>query len=172
MSQDGKTTSISVDATQDASSFVAYSIKWLYDMEAVDNPVVIQDLYLRIYGEDPRIQDVDLLMDKYGKKMLIYIRLSLLGRMFKSVERKSVIGVLDRVQKVLPRFSFRVITDRKLFDLALERIKQGVKHEKASSNTGPSPADSGNAKVSESPEHQLQQASDLLPDKTEQSKPE
>lgn len=163
-------TSIEVNAEEmDTSSFIANSIKWLYDMELVTHPAVLQDLYVRVYGEDKRIVDADFLLDQNQRKMLVWIKLNWFGRLFKFAEKQSVTACLDRLQKVLPRYSFRVITDKNLFNTALERVVKGAVNEKAGTVSEHSKSTNPSSEASNEQGSRLQSSQDLLPDQKESS---
>lgn len=102
-------------------------LKFLYDTELVDDPQLINNMKLNIFDISGSIQEVDLLSSYHHKSMLVWLDLSWFGKKF--LEKRIVAGVTDRVQQLLPNFRFRVTTDRKIFDLALVRVKTVLKGE-------------------------------------------
>lgn len=109
-------------------------IKFLYDMELVDDPQLVNNMKLNVFSISASVRDVEFLSSYQHRSMLIWLDLNWFGRKFLS--ERIVAGVTERVQALLPQFRFRVTTDRKIFDLALARVKtalKGVPNEKVPS---------------------------------------
>lgn len=114
------------------SKFQFAGLKFLYDMELIDDPQLINNMKLNVFDVSNFIRDVEFLSSYHHKSMLIWLDVSWLGK--KLFEKSIVAGVTDRVQQLLPNFRFRVVTDRKIFDLSLEKVKimmKGASHENA-----------------------------------------
>lgn len=111
----------------DKGKFQFSGLRFLYDMELIDDPQLINNMKLNIFDVSGSIKEVDLLSSYHHKSMLIWLDVSWLGKKF--LEKRIVAGVTDKVQQLLPNFRFRVTTDRKIFDLALERVKTVLKGE-------------------------------------------
>jgi hypothetical protein len=115
-------TEIPID--DELNRMVPAGLKWLYEMEAVNSPVLQNNLYGNLYAF-PHVKDVELIMDRYQRKMLIYVKFSWFVQKFLKGRRKELImAMLDQLQALLPSFEFRIIEDRTLFDLALKRMEQ------------------------------------------------
>lgn len=129
---------------EEKGKFQFAGLKFLFDMELVDDPQLINHLKLNILSVSPSIKDVELLTSYAHKSILIWIDLSWLGRKFS--EKRIVAVVTDRVQQLLPNFRFRVVTDKKILDLAIERLKAAIggKNEKVP-NKSPSDAGTGSS---------------------------
>jgi hypothetical protein len=109
---------------EERGKFQFAGLKFIYDLELVDDPVLINNLKMNILDVSTWIQDVELLSSYNHRCMLVYVKMGWIGRKFfhKTIED----GVLDRVKQLLPRFKFRVVTDRKIMDLALEKVKYAL----------------------------------------------
>lgn len=110
---------------REKGKFQFAGLKFLYEMELVDDPQLINNLKLNIFDISSSIRDVEFLSSYHHRQMLIYIELSWFGRKFlqKGIEAE----ILDRVQQLLPNFKFRVTSDRKILDMALDRVKTVLK---------------------------------------------
>lgn len=115
---------IQVEQENDLNRMAPAGLKWLYEMESVNSSTLQNNLYMNLYAF-PNVVDVEMIIDKYQRKMLIYVKFSWFVRKFlKARKRELIIGMLDQLQELLPSFEFRIIEDRKLFDLALKRMEQ------------------------------------------------
>ena len=102
-------------------------LKFLYDMELVDDPQLINNMKLNVFDVSSSIKDCEFLSSYHHKSMLIWLDVNWIGKML--LEKRIVTGVTDRVQQLLPNFRFRVTTDRKIFDLALAKVEAVLKGE-------------------------------------------
>lgn len=108
----------------DKGKFQYNGLQFVYDMELVDDPQLINNLKLNIFSISGYVREVELLSSFQHRQMLVYVELSWVGRMF--FKNVIVTGVTERVQSLLPRFKIRVITDHAILDLALERVKAAL----------------------------------------------
>lgn len=125
---------------EERGKFQFAGLKFLYDMELVDDPQLINNLKMNIFDVSAHIRDVEFLSSYHHKSMLIYLDLNWFGRTF--LQKRLSIDTLDRVKQLLPNFRFRVVTDRKIFDLALEKVRIALKgdaNEKSNPGTGVAP---------------------------------
>lgn len=106
---------------EDKSKFVNSAINWLYKMECLEDPVIQSHLYHNIYSQSKRIIDCEILIDKKTKAMLIYIKLSFLGKLFKRTKKIIIENILENLKYILPKYSVRVITNKTILDLALTK---------------------------------------------------
>jgi hypothetical protein len=100
------------------------ALKWLYEMELVSDPQLINNLKLNIFNVSGFIKEVELLASQERLQMLIYVELSWIGRKF--FQKPIIAGVTDIVNALLPRFRIRVVTDRGILDLAVAKVKQAL----------------------------------------------
>lgn len=123
------------------------SLKFLYEMELVDDPQLINNMKLNVFSISGCINDVEFLSSYLHKSMLVYIELNWLGRTF--LKKRIESGVTDRVQQLLPNFKFRVTTEKRILDMALEKVKTALKGETneklSNSSTDGSNSDSGSS---------------------------
>lgn len=108
----------------DKSKFQYEGLKWLYEMQLLDNPQLINNLKMNILLVSTSIRDVELLVYREKKQMLIYINLTWYGRKFK--KDQIFIEVEEVVSQLLPSFKFRVTDDFNILTLAIERVKQAL----------------------------------------------
>jgi len=107
---------------EDPSSYAKAGMQWLYDLNLVKSPAVMSNLLGNILAYDKGILNAEVLTDRFDKKMLVYIELTRWARWFrqKSIER----GLIEALQEILPEWSFRIIFDKKIFEIGLERSQK------------------------------------------------
>lgn len=110
---------------EDKGKFQYSALKFVYDLELVDDPQLINNMKLNIFSVSSQIKEVEMVASYHTKSMLIWIDLAWLGKTF--LKNRIEMGVLDRVQQLLPNFRFRVVSDRVILDLALEKVKKALK---------------------------------------------
>lgn len=99
----------------------ANGLKWLYDMQLVEDPQLINNLKLNILVTSRYIREVEILSSQAHKSMLVYLEVGSIARFF--FKKRIQAEALDRLQQLLPSFRFRVIFDRQILDLAVEKVK-------------------------------------------------
>lgn len=138
-------------------------IRWLYEMELLQNPQLIDNLKLNIFMQHKRIKDVEILVDQSRKGILIYLKLNWWGNKFNQEEIK--FSVEELMSNLLPNFRKRIIFNRDIFQMALDKAKELVRGNNEKSNNN-SNVVSNNQNTSKSG---LPTTSDLLPDQKEQA---
>lgn len=151
-------------------------LKFLYEMELVDDPQLINNMKLNILDISGTIRDVEFLSSYNHRAMLIYVDVNWLGKTFfmKQIEA----GILDRVKQLLPNFRFRVTADRKILDLSIEKVKTALKGEPNENANKPVTSNVPNASenqrvaipVAEATSTELPKESDLLQDSKVETK--
>jgi len=101
------------------------SIKWLYDMEMIDHPQLINHLKLNIYTLTKNIKNVELLFLQEQKSMVIYYELGFFDRILGGYKDNNLI-ITDLIGQLLPNFRLRIVNDKKLFDLILKTAKEAI----------------------------------------------
>lgn len=98
-------------------------VKWLYEMELLDDPQLINNLKLNLLTISKNIVDVELLsLHNIGRKeMLIWVDLNWWAARFQDV--RILAEVLSMVGELLPNFTFRITKDRDIMDKALQNVK-------------------------------------------------
>lgn len=148
----------------DKHKFQGSGLRFLYEMELVDDPQLINNMKLNILMLSNSIKEVEFLSVYETKQMLILLELSWFGRTF--FRNHICAAVQERVQQLLPNFSFRVTDDPKIMDAAKERVRlvlQGGKDEVSSNSDAASEPGSGAS------QSKLQEESDSVPDSEESS---
>lgn len=170
---------VKIPFNDEGEKFIPSALKWLYEMEALNSSALLNNLYANIYASSRHVKDVELLIDRNNKKMLIYMKFSWKAKLFLGVKKRTATLVLDNLQELLPSFEFRITEKRELFDLALENAKKvalGGRDEESdeSPDSGTDDDSNGNDDGSSSEEQssELQEASDILSDQEEQTKSE
>lgn len=97
-------------------------VKWLYEMELLNHPQLINNLKLNIFATSTRIKEVEFLIYRERKAMLVLLDLSWLGRKF--FKKKIFHDVQDVLSQLLPSFQFRVTDDTKIMEMAVEKVKK------------------------------------------------
>ncbi len=108
-------------------------LKWLHELEVLNHPQVINNIKLNIFITSKHIKEVELLIYREKKSMLVLVELGWFGRKF--FKKRIFEDVHNTLQQLLPSFRFRVTDDPAIMNLAVERVKQalsGGTHEKAS----------------------------------------
>lgn len=139
------------------------ALSWLYEMEVLNSPTLQQNLQENILLSDFRIKSCEILLLKDFKDILIYIELGFFNRIFRG--STICIEVASLIKRMLPSYRVRVITDRKIFELSLTKVKEyyGGFDENSNNSTHDESKQSSNS------EDQLPEASNLLPDQEEQT---
>lgn len=109
---------------EEKGKFQYSALKFVYEMELVDDPQLINNMKLNIFNVSRHIMDVELLSSYHTKSMLVFIDLTWFGKLLR---KRIEVDVLDRVQQLLPNFKFRVVSDRKILDMSLEKVKTALK---------------------------------------------
>lgn len=105
----------------DDKDYTKASSRWLLEMNFLNNGYVKNAIYANVYNASSYIVDAELLVDQYNKRMLIYLKLSFFGRLFRKEDDvdREVITVL---KDALPEYEMRVIYDKNLFQKATEML--------------------------------------------------
>jgi hypothetical protein len=113
-------------------------LKWLQELELVNDPQLINQLKMNVLICSPRIKEVEFLIYRENKSILVLLELSWLGRKF--FKRSIFAEVEDVISQMLPTFKFRVTDDPRILAMAVARVKHaltGGKNEDR--NTSPNP---------------------------------
>jgi len=102
----------------------SFGIKWMYQMELIEDPELISNLKLNILMVSRSIQDVELLsIHNFGRKeMLVWLDVNWWGSTF--LTKRLEENVLGVVSKLLPSFKLRVTLDRSILDKALVNVQK------------------------------------------------
>ena len=110
--------------SDDKQKFQYNALKWIFEHQLLDDPQVLNHLAMNVLSVSKSIKDVEFLLARDQKQLLIYLELSWFGRTFKKntlfEETESILG------QMLPSFKFRVINDPKIFKMALDKVKKAL----------------------------------------------
>lgn len=110
---------------QEKGKFQYSALRFIFDMELVDDPQLINHMKMNIFSISRHIKDTELLSSIHTKSMLVYIDLNWVGRTF--LKNRIEAEVFDRVKELLPNFNFRVVSNKVIFDMAIEKVKNALK---------------------------------------------
>jgi len=119
----------------DKSKFQYEGIKWIMEMELLNHPQAINTIKFNILMVSKRIKEVELLIYRENKSMLVLLELSWFGRKFR--KKQIFTEVHEVLSQLLPSFRFRVIDDPKIMQMAIERVQKaltGGKNENSTNN--------------------------------------
>lgn len=110
----------------DSESNTKYQVaglKWMFEMELLDpeNPAPLNILKLNVLMVSPRIREVEFLIFREGRQMLVLLDLSWVGRKF--FKKRIFIEVQEVLKQLLPNFKFRVTADSKIMEMAVDKVK-------------------------------------------------
>jgi len=107
-----------IDGT-DNKKFYTSAVKHLLEWGMVDNPTVINQLVAEILASTEDLKDVELLIKEDTQDMIIFLDIKFWAK-FRKRQRIIADHVFEIISKLLPSFSIRIITDRKIFKKRLE----------------------------------------------------
>lgn len=127
----------------DKQKYQYEGMKWLFELELLNHPQVINTLKFNILVVSKRIKEVELLIYREHKSMLILVDLTWIGQKF--FKKQIFTEIHESLSQLLPSFRFRVTDDPKIMEMAVEKVKKaltGGKHENATDTkpSVPSPA--------------------------------
>lgn len=109
---------------ENKSRFQYEALKWMYELEMLEHPQLINNLKMNVMIQSKSIKEVELLIYREKKSILVLIELSWFGRKFK---RKSILSdVHEGLSQLLPTFRFRVTEDPKIMEMAVEQVKRAL----------------------------------------------
>lgn len=108
----------------DRTKYQYEGLKWLFELEVLNHPQVINNIKLNILAVSPRIKEVELLIYRENKSLLVLLELSWLGN--KLFKKQIFAEVQDVLVELLPTFKFRITDDPKIMNLAIEKVKRAL----------------------------------------------
>lgn len=139
------------------------ALGWLYEMENLNSPTLQQNLQENILLSNHKIRSCEVLFIHEFKDIMVYIELGIFAKILKG---KSISEDVEMViKRLLPSFRVRIVLDKKIFDLAFQKVKEyyGGNNESIN-NSSNYPIQSANTGKSG-----LSETSDILPDQEEQT---
>lgn len=120
----------------DRTKYQAEGMKWFLELELLSHPQVVNNLKLNILAVSPRIREVELLIYREQKSMLVLLDLTWIGRKF--FKKRISEEVQDILSQMLPSFRFRVTDDPKIMKMAIDLVKKALTGGKNDQNNNPS----------------------------------
>lgn len=106
----------------DKQKFQYEGLKWLLEMQVLDDPQLVNNLKMNVLVTSTSIRDVEFLFFREKRQMLVCVELNWFGRKFK--RNQIMVEVKEVLSQLLPSFSIRIVDDPKIMELAIERVKQ------------------------------------------------
>lgn len=108
----------------DKTKFQYEGIKWLAELELINHPQLINTVKFNILTVSKRIKEVELLIYREQKSMLVLLELSWLGSKF--FKKQIFTEVQELLTQLLPNFRFRVTDDPKIMNMAIALVQKAV----------------------------------------------
>lgn len=106
------------------SKFQYEGMKWIMELQLLNQPQAINTIKFNILMASPRIKEVELLIYRENQTMLVLLDLTWFGRKF---QKKQIFSdVQDALSQLLPSFRFRVTDDPNIMTLAVERVQKAL----------------------------------------------
>lgn len=103
------------------------AIKWMFEMEVLDDPSVIHTIKANVLGSFDRVVDLEYVyIGESRKQLLMYLEIKPFW--FFNKRRTGLIeeDTLEIMQALLPNFTIRVVSDREIFEASLQNIRDYV----------------------------------------------
>lgn len=98
----------------------AGAIKWLFEMELIQNPHVLNTLIMNIAAAIKGIRDIQFVVDSNRKKILIFLELTKWANWF---YKDKIYGqVIEIFDESMPSFEKRVTFDREILSKAIKML--------------------------------------------------
>jgi hypothetical protein len=130
----------------DKQKYQYNGIKWLMELELLNSPQAINQLKMNILVVSKKIKEVELLIYRENKTMLVLLDLTWMGRKFS--KGRIFAEVQDVLSQLLPSFRIRVIDDPKIMQLAVDLVNKaltGGKNENFNNNASNSSIESNSS---------------------------
>lgn len=108
----------------DRTKYQAEGMKWFLELELLSHPQVVNNLKLNILAVSPKIREVELLIYREQKSMLVLLDLTWMGRKF--FKKRISEEVQDILSQMLPSFRFRITDDPKIMGMAIDLVKKAL----------------------------------------------
>lgn len=108
----------------DRTKYQYEGMKWIVELELLNNPQVINTIKLNVLMVSKRIKEVELLIYRENKSMLVLLDLTWIGRKF--FHKEICMEVQEVLTQLLPTFRFRITQDPKIMEMAVNLVKQAL----------------------------------------------
>lgn len=150
----------------DKYRFQHSGLKWLYEMELLDDPQLINNLKQNVMSASRfRVRECEFIMSQEDRKILIWIELNWFWKKF--FLKQINYDIFDVLSQLLPNYQFRIVTDRKILDLAITKLKKSLKGGTYAVSSSDIDISQSKPDIGKDQKGELPEASDLLPDNQE-----
>lgn len=101
------------------------ALKWMYELEMLSDPTLQKNLKENILISDKNIKECELLIYQKQKSILVYLEIGFFSKLFKR-HNKIAESVNLIVSELLPTFRKRIVFDRAILDLSLQKAKEAL----------------------------------------------
>lgn len=108
----------------DKQKYQHESLKWLFELDLLNQPQAINTIKFNILAISERIKEVELLIYREKKSMLVKVELTWLGRKF--FKKRIFADVNEMLTQLLPSYRFRVTDDQAILDLAVAQVTKAL----------------------------------------------
>ena len=124
----------------DKGKYQYEGLKWMFELEMLNHPQVVNQLKFNILMVSKQIKEVELLIYRENKSMLVLLELGWMGRTFQRQKRRIFTEVHEVLTQLLPSFNFRVTDDPKIMEMAVALVKKALTGGTNENVSNPSPA--------------------------------
>lgn len=108
----------------DKGKFQYEGLKWLAELELLNHPQLINQLKFNILTVSKQIKEVELLIYRENKSMLVLLELGWIGRTFQ--KKRIFTEVQEVLTLLLSNFRFRITDDPRIMEMAIEKVKKAL----------------------------------------------
>lgn len=108
----------------DRQKYQHESLKWLFELDLLNQPQAINTIKFNILATSERIKEVELLIYREKKSMLVKVDLTWMGRKF--FKKRIFADVNEMLSQLLPTYRFRVTDDQAILDLAIAQVTKAL----------------------------------------------
>ena len=145
------------------------ALKWLYEMEALDSPILLQNLYENVFLADKRIKDCKIFItppQTQQKGILVWLKL---GFWAKTFHKDQIYLIVEQViETLLPSYRVRIVDNENILFLAVKRLKELYGDTHATNNNNDNKPTQYNGKSAKSTS--IPKASHIQPNSKKSSK--
>ena len=102
--------------------FAASSLRFVYNNELLEDPCLLNDLYLGIYKLSKCIKDQEILINSNTKQIFVFIELSFLGKKLKFIENNVRIQINEFLRDRLGWYKVKIFTEYEDFKKVKDKL--------------------------------------------------
>lgn len=108
----------------DRQKYQHEGLKWLFELDLLSQPQAINTIKFNILALSNRISEVELLIYREKKSMLVKVDLTWFGRKF--YKKQIFSDINEMLTQLLPTYRFRVTDDQAILDLAIAQVTKAL----------------------------------------------